>query len=179
LTRHLPRFFGAPELRYLSTALRYLQKDTFWLTPGLGSGFSSLMEVCMSPLTVFLARFMGVFTILVVISFLVRGSTIIVATLADGPVMLVYAIISLAIGIAMIVGHNVWSGGALAVAVTIVGWLILAKGLLLLFLKPDALSGLVERMRYGDNYYLLLLPAFVIGLYLTWAGFTTAKSRDS
>ena len=133
----------------------------------------------MSPLTVFLARFMGLFTILVVVPFLVRGSAIIGATVADGPVMLVYAIISLAIGIAMILGHNVWSGGALPVVVTIVGWLILAKGLLLLFLKTEALSGLFERMQYGENYYLFLAPAFVLGIYLTWAGFTTSISRGS
>jgi len=133
----------------------------------------------MSPLTVFLARFMGLFTILVVVSLLVCGSAIIGATVADGPVMLVYAIISLAIGIAMILGHNVWSGGALPVVVTIVGWLILAKGLLLLFLKTEALSGLFERMQYGENYYLFLAPAFVIGIYLTWAGFTTSISRGS
>lgn len=133
----------------------------------------------MSPLTVFLARFMGLFTILVVVSLLARGSAIIGGTVADGPVMLVYAIISLAIGIAMILGHNVWSGGALPVVVTIVGWLILAKGLLLLLLKPEALSGLFERMHYGENYYLFLAPAFVIGIYLTWAGFTTSISRGS
>jgi len=122
---------------------------------------------------------MGLFTILVVISFLVRGSAIIGATVADGPVMLVYAIISLAIGIAMILRHNVWSGGALPVVVTIVGWPILAKGLLLLFLNTEALSGLVEGMHYGKNYYLCLLPAFVIGLYLTLAGFTTSISRNT
>jgi hypothetical protein len=68
---------------------------------------------------------------------------------------------------------------ALPVVVTIVGWLILAKGLLLLFLKPDALSGLFQEMHYGENYYLFLAPAFVIGLYLTWAGFTTSISRGS
>jgi hypothetical protein len=135
------------------------------------------MEIGMSPPTVFLARLMGIFTILVVISLMVRGSAIIGATIADGPVMLVYAIVSVAIGIAIILRHNVWSGGALPVVVTIVGWLILAKGLLLLFLKPEALSGLFEGMHYGENYYLFLVPAFVIGLYLTWAGFTASISR--
>jgi hypothetical protein len=137
------------------------------------------MEVRMLPVTVFLARFMGLFTILVVVSFLVRGSAIIGATVANGPVMLVYAIFSLAIGIAMVLGHNVWSGGALPVVVTMVGWLILAKGLLLLFLDPDAFSGLFQGMHYGENYYLFLAPAFVIGLYLTWAGFITSISRGS
>jgi hypothetical protein len=65
------------------------------------------MEVRMSPLTVFLARFIGLFTILVVVLLLLCGSAIIGATVADAPVMLAYAIISLATGIAMILGHNV------------------------------------------------------------------------
>jgi hypothetical protein len=133
----------------------------------------------MSRLTVFLARSIGLFSILLVVAFLVRGSTIIETTAADGPVMLAYAIISLAMGIAMILGHNVWSGGVLPVVVTLVGWLILAKGLLLLFLAPEALSWLFEQMRYGEHHYLSLAPAtaLVIGLYLTWAGFTASTLR--
>jgi len=120
-----------------------------------------------SRLTVFLARFVGLFTILTVIAFLVRGSAMIEATVADGPVMLAYAIISLAIGVAMIVGHNVWSGGALPVVVTLVGWLILAKGLLLLFLTPEVLSGVFVQLQYGEHLHLYLAPALVIGLYLS------------
>jgi hypothetical protein len=131
----------------------------------------------MSRLTVFLARFLGTFTVLLVATFLVRGSAMVETAVADGPVVLVYAIISLAIGIAMILGHNVWSGGALPVVVTLVGWLILAKGLLLLFLTPESVPRLFERMQYGEHYYLYLMPSLAIGLYLAWAGFTAPTSR--
>ncbi len=95
----------------------------------------------MSRLTVFLARFIGLFTVLLVVALLLAGSAMVEAALADGPVMLVYAIISLAAGLAMVLGHNVWSGGALPVVVTLVGWLILAKGLMLLFVTPEAARG--------------------------------------
>ena len=132
----------------------------------------------MSRLTVFLARFMGVFTVVVVLACLLRGPAIIEATAADGPVMFAYAIISLATGIAMILGHNVWSGGPLPVVVTLVGWLILAKGLFLFFLGPDSASQLFGQMGYRNHYYLFLSPAFVIGLYLTWAGFAVSASRS-
>jgi hypothetical protein len=91
--------------------------------------------------------------------------------------MFTYAIISLSIGLAMILGHNVWSGGALPVIVTVVGWLIFAKGLLLLCLTPEGLSHAFQRMHYGDHMFLYLAPSFVIGLYLTWAGFTAPTSR--
>ena len=127
----------------------------------------------MSQLTVYLARFIGLFTVLLVVGLLVRGSATVGAAVADPPVMLTYAIISLAAGLAMILGHNVWSGGALPVVVTVVGWLILAKGLVLLLITPEAMKQLFGGMHYGEHYYLYLLPALVIGLYLTFAGFTT------
>jgi hypothetical protein len=38
----------------------------------------------------------------------------------------------------------------LPVVVTLVGWLILAKGLLLFFVTPEALSRLLERMQMGS-----------------------------
>jgi len=131
----------------------------------------------MPRLTVFLARFIGLFTVLLVAALLVSGSAMVENAVVDGPVMLVYAIISLAAGLAMILGHNVWSGGALPVVVTLVGWLILAKGLLLLFVSSGAFSQLFERMQYSEHYYLYLAPSLLIGLYLTWAGFTAPSSN--
>jgi hypothetical protein len=126
----------------------------------------------MSRLTVFLARLVGLFAVLLVAAVLVRGSDMVATAVANGPVVFVYALVSLAIGLAMVLGHNVWSGAALTVVVTVVGWLILAKGLLLLFLAPEALIRLLERLHYGEHVYLYVAPALVIGLYLTWAGFT-------
>ena len=128
----------------------------------------------MSRLTVFLARAIGLFTVVLVMGLLMRGSAVIVASVADGPVMLVYATISLATGIAMVLGHNVWSGGALAVVVTLFGWLSLLKGLLLLIMPPDAMPQMLAQMRYAEHYSLYLLPALGIGLHLTWAGFTAS-----
>ena len=132
----------------------------------------------MSRLTVFLARSIGLFTVLLVAALLIRGSAIIEATVTSGPVMLAYAIIGLAMGIAMVLGHNIWSGGALPVVVTLLGWLILAKGLLLLFVAPEALSRLLGQMRYGEHSALYLAPALVLGLFLAGAGFLAPNSRE-
>ena len=133
----------------------------------------------MSRLTVFLARFIGLFTILIIAALLVRGSAAVETAVVAGPVMLVYAMISLAAGLAMILGHNVWSGGALPVVVTVVGWLILAKGVLLSLLTPQASIQLFERMHYGEHYYLYLAPTLLLGLFLTWAGFTVPLPPDA
>ena len=131
----------------------------------------------MPRLTVFLARFIGLFTVLLVVALLMRGSEMVEAAVSDRPVMLVYAIISLATGLAMILGHNVWSGGVLPVVVTAVGWLILVKGLLLLFVAPEVLTQLFARMQYGEHYAFYLAPSLLIGLYLTWVGFTSPSPK--
>ena len=128
----------------------------------------------MSKLTVYLARLIGLFALLFGIGCLVRGNAVIESTVANGPIMLVYALVSVAAGIAMVLGHNVWSGGTLPVAVTLVGWLILVKGLLLFFATPEVLTQLLERMQYGEHYPLYVAPSLVFGLYLTWAGFTAS-----
>ena len=133
----------------------------------------------MSRLTVYLARLIGLFTVLLIASLLLHGGAMVESTIADKPLMFTYAIISIASGLALILGHNVWSGGALPVVVTLVGWLILAKGLVLLYLAPEALSGMYGRMQYNEHFYLYLTPSLVLGLYLTWAGFSAPASRTS
>ncbi len=127
----------------------------------------------MPRLTIYLARLIGLFSVFIVVALLLRGGAIVQGAIADKPLMFTYALISVALGLAMVLGHNEWSGGALPVVVTLVGWLILVKGLLLLFLPPEALAQIFERMHYAEHFYVYVAPSLVIGLYLTWAGFTT------
>jgi len=129
----------------------------------------------MSTRTIYLARLIGLSSVLLVAALLIRGNALIMATVADGPVMLVYAIFSLGAGLAMILGHNVWSGGTLPMIVTLVGWLIFAKGLVLLAVTPETLTPLLERMQ--QHYPVYIVPALIIGLYLTYAGFAAPNER--
>ena len=125
----------------------------------------------MSQLTIFLARLLGLFTILVIVALLFRGNAMVEAAIGNQPAMLTYGIISLGLGLAMVLGHNVWSGGLLPVVVTLVGWLILIKGLVLLFLSSDILTQSYAQMHYRENFNVYLVPSFIIGIYLTYAGF--------
>ena len=132
----------------------------------------------MPTLTIYLARLIGLSAVLLAAAIFARGNALIVATLADGPVMLVYAIFSLAAGLAIILGHNVWSGGTLPVIVTLVGWLIFGKGLVLLLVTPGTVDRFLETMHYSEHYPLYLVPALIIGLYLTYAGFTARSAQQ-
>jgi hypothetical protein len=132
----------------------------------------------MSPLTIYLARLIGLSAIVLATAFLKRADALVTATLADSPVMLVYALFSVAAGLAIILGHNIWVGGLLSVTVTLVGWLIFAKGLLLLLVSNESWILLLQRLQYGEHYPLYIAPSLLIGLYLTYAGFA-APSQHS
>jgi hypothetical protein len=57
----------------------------------------------------------------------------------------------------------------------VVGWLIFAKGLMLLLVTPEISAQLLERIQYGQHYSLYIVPALIIGLYLTCAGFAASS----
>jgi hypothetical protein len=132
----------------------------------------------MSRLTIYLARLIGLSAVLLVAALLVRGNALIMATVADAPVVVVYAIFSLAAGLAIILGHNVWSGGTLPVIVTLVGWLIFAKGLVLMLVTPETLIPFLERIQHHYHYPFYIVPALIIGLYLTYAGFSASPQQS-
>ena len=128
--------------------------------------------------TPFLARLIGVFSIVLVAAMLVRGTALIETVIGDHAIMFDLAMISVAAGLALVIGHNVWSGGILPVVVTLVGWLILVKGLVLLFVTPEMFAKLFVQIHYGEHFYIYLAPALVIGLYLTIAGFATSTPEN-
>ena len=133
----------------------------------------------MSPRTLFLSRLIGLYCILVALSMLTRRQTTVdtvTALLQNPSMMLILSVITLAAGLALVLAHNVWSGGALAVVVTLVGWITLLKSLLFLFLPPQNEAGLfLRRLHYEQLFYLYGAFSLVLGIYLTYGGF---KSRS-
>ena len=65
----------------------------------------------MSLLTIFLAKFLGLYCIVVALAMMIRKQSIvatILAMLRDPPLLLFVEVVGLAAGLAMIVGHNIW-----------------------------------------------------------------------
>jgi hypothetical protein len=90
--------------------------------------------------------------------------------------MFIAGVIALLTGLAMVLGHNVWSGGALPVIVTLVGWLTLIKGLLILFLSPEAAVGFfLGGLHYEQLFYLYTAISLIFGVYLTYGGFRSTS----
>jgi hypothetical protein len=126
--------------------------------------------------TVFLGRLLGLYTLMVTLWLLAdqhAATTMIEALVGNPGLHVLVALITLGLGLAMVLGHQRWSGGALPVLVTMIGWGMLLRGLLLLFLSPDQVLSLVRTLRVSTFFYAYLAVPLVLGLYLTYAGFTT------
>jgi hypothetical protein len=134
----------------------------------------------MSPRTVFLGKFFGIYCTLCAMALLVRGRDIVdivTALLHNQPLLLILGVFTLLGGVALVLCHNVWTGGAFPIIVTLIGWITLIKGLLLLLLTPDKqVDFVLGGLRYGQLFYLYMAITLVLGLYLTHAAYRSSPS---
>jgi hypothetical protein len=130
----------------------------------------------MSSRTIFLSRLIGLYCILAALAMIAHGRLTVEtvsAILHDAPMMLVLGVCTLAAGLAMILAHNIWKGGALSVLVTIVGWLTAIKGLAFMVLPTDALANFyLTDLHYSQFFYVYMGFLLLIGLWVTYGGFT-------
>lgn len=128
----------------------------------------------MSPRTRFLSRLIGLYSILVSLSMVThKQATIqmVTALVHNPPVLFLAGLMTMVAGLAMILDHNVWSGGALPVVVTLIGWSTLIKGLILLFVSPEAAPAFfLGRLHYEQLFYLYVSISLLLGIYLTYGG---------
>ena len=132
----------------------------------------------MSPRTIYLGRLIGLYCVLLALAMVShKQATVetIIALMHDAPVLLLASIVAMAAGLAIVLGHNVWSGGALAVVVTLVGWISLIKGLILLFLPPAGALAYFEAFRYAQFFYAYMSVTLIIGIYLTFSSFRFSR----
>jgi putative exporter of polyketide antibiotics len=137
-------------------------------------------EATMSSRTIFLSRLIGLYCIVIALSMMTRRQATVetvTALLQNPSMMLIVGIITLAAGLAVVLAHNIWSGGALVVVVTLVGWITLIKSLFFLFLPPEMEAGFfLGQLHYRQLFYLYTAISLVLGVYRTYGGF---KSRSS
>ena len=129
----------------------------------------------MSPLTIFLAKLLGLYCIIVALAMMTRKQSAVAtmkALIGNPPLLLLVEVLCLASGLAMILGHNIWSGGALPVVVTLIGWMMAIRGAGLLALSPNATMKVFEALRYEQLFYFYIGATLLLGLYLTYAGFS-------
>jgi hypothetical protein len=136
----------------------------------------------MLPHTRYLARLIGLYLAIVGICMMLDKSrtieTIDAALKSQGQILIFGVIGSLA-GAALVLGHQEWHGGFVPVAVTAIGWVLLAKGVLLLALPLEETARLTGLLRYESGFYYYLGFATGLGLLLLSASlFHTTRQRS-
>jgi hypothetical protein len=120
-------------------------------------------EALMSALTLFLAKLLGATFIAMALAMAARGPAFIETSkrlVADPAMVMLGGALRLIAGLALVIGHDVWSG-ALAIAVTLSGWALFLSGLLLLFASQQRIQAIFDGMQLERR-----LPAYVGGLGL-------------
>ncbi len=124
--------------------------------------------------TIFVGKLLGLYLIVISVAMLI-GKRRTMETLDDmagsGPWMLFSGMVATAAGLAIVLAHNVWTGGALAVAVTLAGWIALLKGLSLLFVPPHAMARAYRSMGFDRYFHLWMGVVLVLGLWIAAAAF--------
>ncbi|MGP8267406.1 MAG: hypothetical protein ACLQOQ_15735 [Beijerinckiaceae bacterium] len=124
--------------------------------------------------TLFLARLLGLFTIILAVAIVLNRAGIVAAIermRRDSATLLIIELIGLAVGLAMVLSHNVWYGGVLPIVVTLVGWFIFLRAVVLLLLPPETIEKIFELAAWPKRANIYGLVSFVIGLFLTIMGF--------
>ena len=128
----------------------------------------------MSPRTIYLGRLIGLYCVLIALCMISHKQVTVDTTTAlvhDAPVLFFASVTAMVAGLAIVLAHNVWSGGALPVVVTLVGWMALIKGLIFLLLSPETSATYFDALRYGQLFYVYTSITLVIGSYLTFSSF--------
>jgi hypothetical protein len=125
--------------------------------------------------TAFLGKLLGLYMIAVSVTMFPHPQVtieIMKAIIHDRPLLFICGLIGVAAGLAIVLAHNVWSGGPLTILVTLFGWASLIKGMLLLVLSPEAESS-VFLVGLGYEQHPTLFAAFLLllGAYMTYLGF--------
>jgi hypothetical protein len=127
----------------------------------------------MSPLTLFLAKLLGAMLLTIAAAMAARGPAMAQTAkrmTSDPGMVMIGGAVRVGLGLAVVIGHDVWTGGALPVAVTLFGWALYFSGLLLLFASPERLIAMVEGMKLERNLPVYALVTGLVGLYFLGAG---------
>ncbi len=128
----------------------------------------------MSASTIFLGRLLGLYLVAISIGMLAnRRRTL--ATLDEmarsGPWMLFSGMVATAVGLAVVVGHPVWSGGALPVVVTLMGWAALLKGVTLLLIPGERIAVAYKGVGFERFFHAWIIVGLALGLWVTAMAF--------
>jgi len=97
--------------------------------------------------------------------------TMVERLLENPPIMYVLGVVQLVGGLTMVLTQDPTSGANLPLVLSLVGWWLLIRGGMLMFVSPEALWSLVDSIELPKYHYLSNIAGLFIGLYLAYTGF--------
>jgi len=128
----------------------------------------------MSAMTVFLGKLLGLYLVAISIGMLAnrrRTMATIDEMARSDPWMLFSGMVATTAGLAVVLGHQVWSGGALPVVVTIMGWAALLKGVMLLLVPGEQIAAAYKGIGFERFFHVWMVVVLALGLWITWLAF--------
>jgi hypothetical protein len=128
----------------------------------------------MSATTVFLGRLLGLYLVTISLGMLAnrrRTLDTLDEMARSGPWMLFSGMVAAAAGLAGVLGHQVWSGGALPIVVTLAGWAALLKGVTLLLVPAERMADAYKGMGFERSFHAWMVAVLAIGLWVTVMAF--------
>lgn len=129
----------------------------------------------MSARTRYLAKLLGLWIVLAAACMAIeRTNTLAMLNgfFADPPLIWISGIFTLLVGLAIVLAHNRWSGGAVAVLVTLYGWIAAIKGFSLILFPAAMQSAFFATLHFEQYYYAYVVLAAFLGGYLIYGGVT-------
>jgi hypothetical protein len=81
-------------------------------------------------------------------------------------------VILLLSGLSVVLTHNIWNAGFLPLVITLIGWVLILRGIVSMFVPGDGIARMISWFKVEELSWLYAILVLVIGAYLTWAGFT-------
>jgi hypothetical protein len=133
----------------------------------------------MPAVTIYLSRLIGVVAFIAGVAMLADKQMVVAAVGqmgVDRTPLLLLGFIRVATGAAIVLVHNVWSRGFWPLVITLTGWAILVRGVMVLFVPPDVMASIIAASHVVDFYYLYAAIPLVLGAYLGLRGFSASAT---
>jgi hypothetical protein len=124
--------------------------------------------------TYFIAQFIGLMLLSVGASLLFQGK-VFMKMLNDitenRSTLFMVGIVLFLGGASIVLTHNVWNAGFLSTVVTLIGWVLILRGLGSMFMPGHSITRMVRAFKVEEFSWAYGILVLVIGAYLTYAGF--------
>lgn len=123
-------------------------------------------------ISIFLAKIIGIYLIIDGLSAITMHKELIpiVSEIRNKTFFLGWGVLATIIGLLIVVSHNLWVA-PYQIVISLVGWFVFVKGVLILFLPVKILEEVILRLNKPVFYKAAGLVSILVGLWLTYHGF--------